>query len=105
MGDARLGVAIGRWKTPYCDGTPLHRLLTADDPLTRDELQMASAMIQFTIVFGAEKTIASLPRTRMLIPKPRHYELTANIYQAQQLVRRVELVILAHVDKASVAVQ
>lgn len=61
-------------------------VLLLADPLHREELQLVSTMLQFTIVFGPEKTVSALPRTRMRIPKLKHYELTAKIYQAQGLV-------------------
>lgn len=92
LGDRRIGYQRYQTKTFIQDlesggppPTPKWVLLLAD-PLCVDEMQLVSTMLQFTIVFGPEKTVSALPRKRMRIPKLRRYELTAKIYQAQGLV-------------------
>jgi len=56
------------------------------DPLYTDSLEVVSSMIQFSLIFGPQKIVDTIPRKRMRIAKLKHYELTAKIYQAQGLV-------------------
>ena len=60
--------------------------LLIPDPVYREELQVVTAMLQFSLVFGPQKVVDSIPRKRVRIPKLKNYELTAKIYQAQGLV-------------------
>jgi len=95
LGDRRVGYK--RYKTNKLlqmiedRATPVHKLTTPKwelmlpDPLIKDELQIASAMLQFSLIFGPEKQVLALPRKRKRIPKLKAYELRCNIYQATGL--------------------
>ena len=50
------------------------------------ELSVVTAMLQFSLTFGPQKVVDGIPRKRMRIPKLKHFELIAKIYQAQGLV-------------------
>ncbi|KAL1498830.1 hypothetical protein AB1Y20_014132 [Prymnesium parvum] len=60
-------------------------VLLEADPVAKDEMPIASAMIQIALQFGTVKSISQLPRMQVRLPKLKQYELTANIYQAENL--------------------
>ena len=67
-------------------GSPTPRwVLLLPDPVERESIEQASCMLQFSLVFGPEKTVNTIGRKRMRIPKSRPYMLHANIYQATGL--------------------
>ena len=45
------------------------------DPVFREELEVVTAMLQFTLVFGQQKVVDAIPRKRTRIPKLKHYEV------------------------------
>ena len=76
LGDRRIGYvryATGPFLRDIEDGKENPKpmwVLLLPDPLYRDELDIVSAMLQFTVAFGPEKYIAAQPRTRTA---PRNY--------------------------------
>jgi len=60
-------------------------ILLEADPVAKDEMPIASAMIQIALQFGTVKALAQERRMQVRLPKLKQYELTANIYQAEKL--------------------